>query len=320
MLHATAVAAAATAMSQIVAAPLDVGTRAAKACTTAAHPNVLSALFGVIRTHGWQAAFKGLPLHFVKRLPTKALTVALFELGTQALSQRVDKLSAGHHVGVAVSSGVAALLATYPIHLAYYAMRKGATFASILQCAKMQPNIVYSGAIPALLSTAPAVLVDYLMYKTLRERIDDGAASGQSTGMLTASAIVAAAAASNLTGGFFSEPFKALSRKMAVESVRSASCGSLAGTAQAMMQAGVGEFWRGFPVRSMRYALSAVVSKTTVQQLRRLRLPAGDAMAIFSEPRVSLVPARRALHAGRWQGQTGCYRASSGAVRKYRNI
>lgn len=58
---------------------------------------------------------------------------------------------------------------------------------------------------------------------------------------------------------------------MAVESLQSASCGSLVGTARGMWRAGVGEFWKGFPVRCLRYAISAVVSKTTVQGLQRAR-------------------------------------------------
>lgn len=187
---------------------------------------------------------------------------------------------------IALSSGVSAITATYPLHFVYYAMRKGFTFGTVVQCARAQPRILYSGALPAVMSRLPSALVDYVMYRSLRQRIDDG--DGNSA--VTAAAIVAAATSSNLMGGFFSEPFKLLSKKMAVESVQSASCGNLRKSVADMMRGGVGEFWRGFPVKSLRYTVSAVVSKTTVQRLRRVEPQDPQAPHIQQIPQAPHVP------------------------------
>lgn len=273
--HATAVAAAATALSQFVAAPLDVGTRARHSFGTNA--NFLAALSSVARKDGILALFSGLPLNLLKRSPTKALTVAIFEIGTQSVlvrsaSQNRPPMSAFHHLSIAISSGALAMMATYPIHSSYYALRKGIAFSNIVSCARLNPQVIYSGTIPALISTAPAVMIDYALYKHLRKQISSGSADkSRATKVLQTAALVTAAASSNLAGGIISEPFKALSRRMAVDSFRHSSCGSIAVTARTMMSYGPGEFWRGFPVRSVRYALSAVVSKTTVQHLQRKR-------------------------------------------------
>ncbi|CDF37468.1 unnamed protein product [Chondrus crispus] len=247
----------------------------------------------------------------MKRLPTKALTVALFELASQALARSGAGLTPARHVAVAASSGAAALVATYPAHFAYYALRKDVAAVKVLQFARARPDLLYSGAVPALVATAPAVLVDYFLYRRWRGQIDESAAEGRMSRARTAAAIVVAAAAANLTGGFCSEPFKALSRKMAVESVKNAPGRSLTHTARSMMQTGVGEFWRGFPSRSMRYVVSAIVSKATVQQLRRLQRPGNEENAYLQGPHVSLIPAGRPIGPGFYQGRSRQYNAST---------
>lgn len=294
VLHATCVAGIATVLSQLVATPIDVGTCLSRAAAPNAPTNLFAALSSAIRQKGFSAAFAGLHLHALKRLPTKTLTVALFELGTQLVScGDKSQLSAPQHSAVAVSSGISSMLLTYPLHLVYYSMRKGFTFGDVVQRARVQPRILYSGALPAVIGTLPSVFVDYMIYRSLRQRIEQGVGNGATA----AAAIVATATATNLTGGFFSEPFKLMSKKLAVESVKSASCGSLRKTVAGMMKGGVGEFWRGFPVKSLRYTVSAVVSKTTVQQLRRLE-PQVPANQVVAESVVNVAPSFRAF-AGR---------------------
>lgn len=264
-----------------------------------------------LSTKGPTALFSGLPLHLTKRLPTKALTVALFELGTQLLSRSShtatpSTLSAPQHLSVATLSGATALLATYPIHMSYYAIRKGITFATIAARATASPHLLYTGIVPALLGTAPAVLVDYSVYRTLRARIDMaqrrlGVGSGSTSWAVGgATAIVCAAATANMMGGVMSEPFKALSRRMVVDAVQSTSQTSLTNTAGKMLANGVGEFWRGFPTRSVRYVVSAVVSKSTVQHLRG-RLQVRQAAADNGAP-LFAVPLRRSAPAHLWAG------------------
>lgn len=274
--NATKIAGMATLLSQLVTAPLDVGTRAMRRGTTTAN-NAISATLQIACKKGASAVFEGLPLHLVKRVPTKALTVAFFELGTQALTRASvtpGGLSPMQHMTVATTSGAIALLATYPLHLTYYAIRKDIAFSHIASRVQKSPRVLYAGVFPALLGTAPAVLVDYVVYRGLRERIEglwnEGA---KQEAWRSASMMIVAAATSNLMGGFISEPFKALSRKIAVESIRSEGCSTFHGMASAMLSKGLGEFWRGFPARSVRYALSAVVSKTAVQHLKDQRAP-----------------------------------------------
>lgn len=266
------IAAMATTLSQVVSTPVDVGMRVVRAAIPGSGVNMWSALTRAVQHNGLGAAFEGLPWHLLKRVPTKALTVAFFEAGTQLMTSPsptfTPSLNSVQHLSVATCSGVFALLLTYPVHMIYYAQRKKATFAQIVSRASETPGILYKGAVPAVLGTAPAVTVDYAVYRKLRGRIDDSGRHRVMPAWSVTSLMIVAAAASNLLGGFMSEPFKAVSRKMAAEAVRSTGCQSIRDTANIMLQGGVGEFWRGFPLRSVRYAVSAVVSKTTVQHLK----------------------------------------------------
>lgn len=278
LLNATKIAAIATTLSQLVTTPLDVGTRAIRRAETPMK-STLTATFDILRRKGISAIFEGFPLHLLKRVPTKALTVALFEFGTQKISSRQltfsPSISAISHLSVATTAGALALLATYPLHLSYYALRKDIPLSRILARASISPRILYAGVFPALLGTAPAVFVDYTIYRTLRRRVEsigsrsDNGWDGKRLKLWQGtSLIIGAAATSNLMGGFISEPFKALSRKIAVESIRGSQCETLSKIVPSMLSNGIGEFWRGFPRRSVRYAVSAIVSKTTVQQLK----------------------------------------------------
>ncbi|KAI0559986.1 Mitochondrial carrier [Gracilaria domingensis] len=223
----------------------------------------------------------------LKRVPTKALTVAFFELGTQLLMrrQRVEHISSAQHLNIATLSGVMAVMCTFPLHSLYYATRKGVTCAHVFQAYTASRRVMFSGAIPALASTVPAVFVDYSIYKTLRTTIDNNSASTPST-----VSIVAAATTANLLGGVLAEPFKAVSRRVAVDSVRNIYCGSVAATTREMLQSGVGEFWRGYQRRIVRYAVSAVVSKTAVRQIRRPKQ--NEAQVALSRP-VMVLPRKR---------------------------
>lgn len=264
----------------------------------------VDALRGMIRTQGPTAFFRGLPLHLMKRVPTKSITVALFEIGTQLLYHHhhhrnqnhtsnndttdqhpstnnssntadTNAMSIPQHIAIATLSGALAVWICYPLHAVYYAIRKNVSRTTILRHANTHPSILYTGAVPALLGTAPAVVVDYLTYRLLRARV---VADNDSDNMLL-SGVVLAAATANLVGGACSEPFKAVSRKMAVQALRDGGGGgssgivSMADTMGSMARAGgVGEFWRGFPGRAVRYAVSAVVSKATVQKLKQQQL------------------------------------------------
>lgn len=242
----------------------------------------------------------------MKRVPTKSITVALFEIGTQLLYHHhhhnkqnhtttndttdqypdgnssntagTNAMSIPQHIAIATLSGALAVWICYPLHSVYYAVRKDVSRTTIFRHANAHPSILYAGAMPALLGTAPAVVVDYLTYRLLRARVA-GARDGDADNMLL-SGVVLAAAMANLVGGVCSEPFKAVSRKMAVQALRDGGGStslSMADTMGSMARAGgVGEFWRGFPGRAVRYAVSAVVSKATVQKLKQQQLDHQD--------------------------------------------
>lgn len=77
-----------------------------------------------------------------------------------------------------------------------------------------------------------------------------------------------ASVAAALVGGVLSEPFKMVGKRMAVEAVKATGHVGLRVTVGRLMGRGVGEFWRGFPRKSLRLGVAAVVSRAVVQQLR----------------------------------------------------
>jgi Mitochondrial carrier protein len=304
ILSATAVAAVATSLSQLMGAPLDVAHRMARASN--GRLSVPRALLQCVQAG---KLFDGLPLHLMKRGPTKCLTVVLFEYITQSIQARRGchlalSLSGREHLAVAASCGSVALIATYPLHLTYYALRKGVPYTSLLQALRY-PRRLYAGIIPAVLSVIPAVAVEYFLYKSIRSHVSQlsirrRCAYGHcesSTYCVNSSgtvghvppktnnissavpsrshadmfAVVLAAAAASSLAGTLAEPLKALSRKMAVDSVRlmTSSTPAMVKTAQELfLLSGPGEFWRGFRTRSLRYALSAATAKLTVENLK----------------------------------------------------
>lgn len=266
--NSTLAAAVATFLAQIPSAPLDLASKLVQSQGRGAPRSLPSALVQLSRNHNFADVARLIAMGSMKRVPTKALTVAFFEIGTQILTNRTPShdISSIQHLQIATFSGALAVAATFPLHSLYYASRKGVSSARVLRAFARSRSVMFSGAVPALASTASAVLVDYSVYKRLRTRIDEG----YGFGLPAPVSIVAAATTANLVGGVLAEPFKAVSRRVAVESVKSVSCGSVALTAREMLQNGVGEFWRGYQQRIVRYAVSAVVSKTTVRQIRRL--------------------------------------------------
>lgn len=262
--RAAAVAAAASLVAQVSTVPLDVAIRAARASGAALGPSFAR----VVRQGGAGALFDGLAMHIAKRVPTKAATVALFELGMQ-------RGNGNGYVPVAVAAGCTALVATYPVHAAYYAMRKGVALASIVQFVRTRPSMMYAGMLPAMLGVVPSVVVDYNLYRGLRQYITGSLPHElpKRQGRVQSAAVIAAAAMSSLAAGAAAEPLKALARRVAVQglscSIAPASV-SLRATAASMMRAGPLSFWKGFGTRTLRYVPAAVMSKVTVQKLRNL--------------------------------------------------
>lgn len=163
------------------------------------------------------------------------------------------------------------------------------SFGSVLRSARAQPQILWSGATPALLSVLSGVAADHVMFRELRKRAEN-MNGNESTKQV---AMVMVTVASSLMGAILSEPFKMVSKRMAVESTRAASCASLRGTVEKLMQGGVGEFWRGFPHKGLRYGVSAFVSKTAVQRLRDV--PQASERPILIDKVACVTLERRAL-------------------------
>eukprot|EP00171_Calliarthron_tuberculosum_P019729 IDg19729t1 len=158
--RATLIGAAATVTSQLVGTPIDVLSKVAGGRTL--H---LRAVRELLRRAGPAALFRGLPMHLLKRTPTKALTVCLFETlrGGRRTLTRVE------HVRTAMLSGTLAMMATYPVHVFYYAFRKGISASAVLGRARAAPAaVLYAGLLPSLLAIVPAVIVDYGIYTSVR--------------------------------------------------------------------------------------------------------------------------------------------------------
>eukprot|EP00178_Gracilaria_changii_P019147 TRINITY_DN55678_c0_g1_i1.p1 TRINITY_DN55678_c0_g1~~TRINITY_DN55678_c0_g1_i1.p1 ORF type:complete len:343 (-),score=41.96 TRINITY_DN55678_c0_g1_i1:48-1076(-) len=281
-------AALATFLSQIPSAPLDLASKLVQNPSKSAPKTLPVAMLQLFKHHSWREIVSVICMGCVKRVPTKALTVTFFELGTQLLVRRnqVEHVSAAQHLNIATLSGVLAVMLTFPLHSLYYATRKGVTCAQVLEAYTTRRRVMFSGAIPALASTVPAVFVDYSIYKTLRAAIDNHSTSSAPSTV----SIVAAATTANLLGGVLAEPFKAVSRRVAVESVKNVCCGSVGATTRQMLHSGLGEFWRGYQRRVVRYAVSAVVSKTAVRYIRH---PRQQQAQLAISDRVMVLPGRR---------------------------
>lgn len=281
IVHATLIGATATAASQLVGTPIDV---LSKCC----NGNALRfrAVGELLRRAGPAALFRGLPMHLLKRTPTKALTVCLFETlrGGRRTLTRVE------HMRTAMVSGTIAMMATYPAHVFYYAFRKGISASAVLGRARVAPAaVLYAGLIPSLLAVIPAVIVDYSIYNAMRAHLSapqrpvlstSSTRNTQTAAVLPPptpstptlaplAAMVAAAALSNMTAGAFSEPLKMVARRTAVAAVKGRATTAPVAIARELLAKGPAEFWRGFPRRSVRYAMTAVVSKAAVLRLRR---------------------------------------------------
>ncbi|CAN8072898.1 unnamed protein product [Agarophyton chilense] len=281
-------AALATFLSQIPSAPLDLASKLVQNHPKSAPTALPGAVVQLFKHHSLRDVVSVIAMGCLKRVPTKAFTVAFFELGTQFSTRRTpfESLTPAEHIKIAMFSGALSVVLTFPLHSLYYATRKGVTCAHVLHAYTARRRLMFSGAIPALASTVPAVTVDYSIYKTLRTAIDNQS----SVPIPSTLSIVAAATTANLMGGVLAEPFKAVSRRVAVQSVKSVCCASVLATTREMFQGGVGEFWRGYQRRLVRYAVSAVVSKTAV---RHIRHPRQSAREVSLADKLVVLPEKR---------------------------
>lgn len=291
VIYLASIAACATLAAQVVACPLDVAQKLAKRAQ-------ISVPAALARTFKTGTFFQGLPLRLVKRAPTKCLSVALLELANDKL--HTSRARRKHFVAAAASSSVS-LLATYPLHAAYYAMRKGVGLNVLLSCARYHYRNLYAGVLPALVAIVPVMLADQCLYKSLRAKISHAqrvvlyrtslptlVVNSKQSGAFPPSlnstsqekchmavdgvSLILAAAMSASLAHVLGEPFKQVSRRVAVESVRSASSGipSTIGTARNIWARGPAEFWRGYRTRATHYAISASITRLTVEKLKGL--------------------------------------------------
>lgn len=129
-LRSALTAAVATIVGQLVNVPLDVAFRGGHS------PR---ALLAMVRAGNFGVLFRGLPMHVMKRAPTKFIAAFLLE-------------STCHSV---LSAGLWSIAATYPLHLWYYSWRQGVGLGAIAARAATRPSALYAGLAPALLSVAP---------------------------------------------------------------------------------------------------------------------------------------------------------------------
>ncbi len=282
IVRATLIGAAASVLAQVVGCPIDVVSKLALTGGRTGLLPRLQAATTLVKTAGPSALFNGLPNHLMKRAPTKALTVCLFEVLRQRDGGKPKTKM--QHLQTALFAGSVALLATYPLSVLYYARRKAIPAAAVLNRVRTTAGgVLYAGLTPALLAVAPSVAIDYSVYSSTRARLAPApcahvqvadARPGAPTPAfapaqhIPVTAIVVAAALSNVVAGAFAEPLKTVARRSAVAALRGNKAHAPAIVARELLSKGPLEFWNGFRTRSVRYAVTAVVSKTTVQRLR----------------------------------------------------
>lgn len=227
LLRAAAIAAAAATATQLVNAPL----------TT-------------LQTRGASAGaplFAELPLHLLKRVPTKTLATLLASL--TAPSPLANSLSSS-----------AALLATYPLHSCYYAARKRIPLATVRALPRAA---LYSGVLPALAAAVLTAYIDGALFRRARAALSPHTS--------TLAALTVAASLSAVSAGAAAEPLKAVARKAAVRGARGAAGGAstvaAALLADARAGAGARRLWAGFGKRALRYAVAAPVTKVATRAI-----------------------------------------------------
>lgn len=224
LLRTAAIAAATTAVTQLVNAPLT-----------------------AMQTRGPAPLFSDLPLHLLKRVPTKTLTTLL------------TTLTAPCPLAHSLSSSVA-LLATYPLHSRYYAARKHIPLSAIRA---LPARTLYTGVLPALAAALLTAHLDRALFRRARAAL--------SPHVPTLAALAAAASLSAVAAGVAAEPLKAVARKAAVRGARGARGGAAAVAAGLLADvrtgAGVGALWEGVGKRMLRYAVAAPVAKVASRAL-----------------------------------------------------
>lgn len=287
ILRATAIGAVATVVAQVVGCPIDVVSKLTIASGRNGLVPRLHAALTLVKNVGPGALFKGLPNHLMKRTPTKALTVCLFEVLRQRDGGKPrTKLQ---HLQTALLAGSIALIATYPLSVLYYARRKAIPAAAVLNRIRTTAGgVLYAGLLPSVLAVAPSVAIDYSLYSSTRARLAPCARVQVADNRQTTSAIlsaptatslspsppplitiIVAAAFSKMVAGAIAEPFKMVARRSAVAALKGNAAHAPL-VARQLLAKGPLEFWNGFGARSVRYALSAVASRTTVQHLRTI--------------------------------------------------
>lgn len=288
VLRYAAIAAVATATSQLVAAPLISAQDIVKASTSpVSFPSALArvAVAGTL--------FNQLPLHLVKRLPTKVLSTAIAEISNsqnsgQTPSRRRILVTAGFSTTVAMSL-------TYPVHAVYYAVRKGVQPFAYRNALATR---MYSGVLPAVASVFVVAIADKALYNNLRSslrrassvlppslrpspaRADVLAPPSSASGVHAPRSadcawdtltLIVAAGASAAIAGAFAEPLRAVARNTAVAALSGARPVSARATAESIWRTGsggVGVFWQGYRARALRYALAAPIAKLTSTRLK----------------------------------------------------
>jgi hypothetical protein len=160
----TSIAVFATVASQLFGTPIDCATRLAKQSGSSSPVPLPIALLHVARTG---TLMNGLPIHLLRRAPTKALSAILSEIAVQKLHLTTDH--DGKRLALAASCASAALFCTFPLHWYTHAVRKG-----LSNCVRSRATHMYAGVLPALASVAPVVIADHCIFRSVRSMFHRG--------------------------------------------------------------------------------------------------------------------------------------------------
>jgi Mitochondrial carrier protein len=270
----TSIAVFATVASQLFGTPIDCAARLAKQSGSTSPVPFPVALIRVARTG---TLMNGLPIHLLRRAPTKALSAVLSEIAVQKLHLNTDH--DGKRLALAASCASAALFCTFPLHWYTHAVRKG-----LSNCVRSRATHMYAGVLPALASVAPVVIADHCIFRSVRSMFQHGQCAVDRSFRTVrhpslrptinercweVSSIIVAAGLSATVAGALVQPLKEVSRRVAVQSVISPKSPSAVSVFKEMLAAGgPAELYRGYKTRAIRYGICGAVAKLASRQLR----------------------------------------------------
>lgn len=218
-----------------------------------------------------------LPYQLLKSVPTKALTILLFEVATR-YHLRNNHRNDAHKATLAATVGSLALVATYPLHFVYHASKSKLSASVMLSAVSRNPRHAFAGLAPALVANLPVVLADFAVYKQFRSSFDGRLKRQDQQRKHLAVSLAIAAIASKSLGTVVAEPFNVLTKNIVKDVVTKGvsrqsirlSCCEMVWVKLNLTQVPFKDGWKSFQKKSWATAVSAVVNKDAQHYIKTI--------------------------------------------------